>query len=255
MSSILSLAKPKAPLVTRVWPQVDLLPPEVRAGRRLKQTKRLLVLGLLVVVLLAMLGWVFAKLALAGANQDLAQAQSETSRLTTEQGKYADVPKIQGELTRADSAIASATATEVLWKKYFEALRAVTPATVSYDTLDVTMSSDPTSATVSDPLQEPSVGQISFTARAKKLPDMAAWMDAVKAIPGFSDPWFTQATLTDQDGSVYYQVTGTIQVNSTALAHRFSATPADPTKSGSAKGGSAAPKPSPTQAATNGVNS
>ncbi len=224
--STISLTKPKTSEVTTVWPQVDLLPPEVRAGRKLGQTKRLLVLAVLAVVLLAVLGWVYAKFTLDSANQDLADAQVETDRLTAEQAKYAEVPQIQGQLSRANNALSSATATEVLWKPYFEALRAVTPAQVSYESLQVTMSNDPNAATSGDPLQQPSLGQVVFTARSVTLPDIAAWMDAVSAVPGLSDPWFTQASMTDKDGSVYYQVSGTVQITSTALAHRFDTDPA-----------------------------
>ena len=221
--STISLAKPKSGAVTNVWPQVDLLPPEVRAGRKLRRTKLLLVLAVLVVVLLAMLGWVYAKFTLADANQQVADAQTETARLTQEQAKYSEVPQIQAQLKRAHDAIASATATEVLWKQYLEAIRAVTPEAVSYDSMQVTVSNDPNPQVSGDPLQAPSIGQIVFTARAATIPDLAAWMDAVSAIPGLSDPWFQQAQITDKDGHVYYQVTGSVQINDVALAHRFDA--------------------------------
>ena len=249
--STASLTKPKSAAATAVWPQVDLLPPEVRAGRRLGQTKRLLALVVLGVVLLALLGWVYAKFTLDNADQELADAQNETTRLTAEQAKYAEVPRIQSQLSQADTALSSATGTEVLWKPYFEALRAVTPPNVSYDTLQVTMGSDPNAAAASDPLQQPSLGQIAFTARAAKLPDVAAWMDAVKNVPGLSDPWFTQGSVTDKDGTVYYQVTGTVQITGTALAHRF-----DEKKAGSGDAGTVgtAPTGSPS-AAPNGGNS
>ena len=126
-------------------------------------------------MLLAVLGWVYARSTLSNANQELADAQAETEQLTAEQATYSEVPQIQGQLKRADSALSAATATEVLWKPYFEALRAVTPAEMSYDSLQVTMSSDPNAATAGDPLQQPSLGQIAFTARATTMPDMASW--------------------------------------------------------------------------------
>ena len=251
--STISLTKPKSTEVTNVWPQVDLLPPEVRRSRKLSQTKRLLVLMILAVVLLAVLGWVYARSTLSNANQELADAQAETEQLTAEQATYSEVPQIQGQLKRADSALSAATATEVLWKPYFEALRAVTPAEMSYDSLQVTMSSDPNAATAGDPLQQPSLGQIAFTARATTMPDMAAWMDAVKAVPGLSDPWFTQANITDKDGAVYYQVTGTVQITGTALAHRFDTT--DPDATGSAPADSGATDSGTPSAAPSGGNS
>ena len=230
----ISLTKPKQAPTTSIWPQVDLLPPEVRQGRKLKRTKQLLAVALLAIVLLAVVGWVFAKFTLVAANREVADAQADTDKLTSEQAKYAGVPRIQSQLTATRNALSSATATEVLWKQYLEALRAVTPANVSYEDVHATLSIDPTGTQAGDPLQKPSVGQIVFTARAATLPDVAAWMDAVGQVPGFSDPWFTQAVVTDDQGYVYYKVSGTVQVTSGALAHRFDAT----TSTGSAAGGS-----------------
>ncbi|HEY0118361.1 MAG TPA: fimbrial assembly protein [Cellulomonas sp.] len=248
--STISLTKPKTALVTNVWPQVDLLPPEVRAGRKLAQTKRLLVIAILGVVLISALGWVYALFTLRDANTEVANAQADTDRLTSAQAQYAEVPQIQSELSKTQSALDQATATEVLWKPYLEALRAVTPAQVSYDTLQVTVSNDPNAAASGDPLQAPSVGQLVFTGRSATVTDMSAWMDAVRSIPGLSDPWFTQASLTDDNGTAYYQVSGTVQIGTTALAHRFASAP--DTAGGS--GGSTAGTPSaqPTDSTTGG---
>ena len=219
--STISLTKPKATEVTSVWPQVDLLPPEVRQGRKLGQTKRLLVLGVLVVLLIGALGWVYSFKTLKDAQQELADAQARTEQLTAEQATYAEVPQIQSELARTQNALQLGTSTEILWKPYLEALRAVTPAGVSYDTMQVTLTTDPSQSVSTDPLQAPSIGRIQITGRATTLPDLSAWMDAVRTIPGLADPWFTQAAITDDNGNVYYQITGSVQIADTALAHRF----------------------------------
>ena len=87
-----------------------------------------------------------------------------------------------------------------------------------------------------------------WSARAATLPDVAAWMDAVGQVPGFSDPWFTQAVVTDDQGYVYYKVTGTVQVTSAALAHRFDATTSTVAGGGTGTGaGSAASPTTPAQ--------
>lgn len=206
------------------WPQVDLLPKEVRAGRRLRSLKRVLMVALLAIVLVAALGWVYAFFTLKQAQAEVADVQAETTRLTAEQATYAEVPQVQGQLSRAQEAIVDGTATEVMWADYVEAFRAVTPPAVSYEVMQVTMSSDPAGSVSSDPLQAPSIGQITFTARAETVQDVASWMDAVRGVTGLADPWFSQATVTDAEGYVYYQVSGTVQVTGDSLAHRFGAT-------------------------------
>lgn len=219
--STISLTKPKSVEATTVWPQVDLLPPEVRQARRSKRTKALLVLGVILVALLGLLGWIFARFQLLDANQELATVQDETTRLEQEQQSYAEVPRVKAQLSTVEQALSTAAGHEVLWKRYLEAFRAVTPGEVSYDNLSAAVSEATSQAAAAQPLQQPSIGQITFSARSTKLVDTAAWMDAVEQVPGLSDPWFTQATITDEGGQVYYQVTGTVQVNDVALAHRF----------------------------------
>jgi hypothetical protein len=220
MTSTVSIQKPPAQTVA-LWPQVDLLPKEVRAVRKLKATKRLLALALLALVLLAALGWVYALFALNAAKSELAEAEADTQRLTTEQATYVEVPRIKGQLADVQGALEQGTASEVLWKQYFEALRAVTPAAISYDSVAITVSTDSSASASADPLAGPSVGRIAFTGRSTTLPDMSAWLDAVRGVTGLADPWFTQASITDDDGSVYYETSATVQITDLALAHRF----------------------------------
>ncbi len=44
-----------------------------------------------------------------------------------------------------------------------------------------------------DPLVTPGVGSISFTGRADTMPDVAAWLDALNSIPGFSGATLTSS--------------------------------------------------------------
>ena len=245
--STITLGKQKTAQLTKIWPQVDLLPPEVRAGRKLKAVQRLLVLAILGVVLVAAAGWVYSLLTLSDAKKEVATARGDTDRLNADQAKYAEVPQIQAELSTTQTALDQVTSSEVLWKGYLEALRAVTPPQVSYDTMQFAVSNSGGAAVSANALQAPSLGQIVITGRSATVTDMSAWMDAIRTIPGLSDPWFTQASLTDDNGVAFYQVSGTVQITSAALAHRFAAAPDATT--GAATG---LPSATPTNGATGG---
>lgn len=217
-------APPLAFAPTGLWPQVDLMPPEVRAGRRLKRTKR--VLGLVVVGVLAVtvLGYAGARISESSAASDLESVQQETARLTAEQAKYAEVPRVLGEVTQVETARQTGTADEIIWTPYVNAIRAVTPGGVSIDSL---------TASATDPLhQQPaatnvlaaaSIGSIQFVARSKTLIDTSDWLNALDTVPGLADAWFSNETITENSGVTYYQVTATVKLNSTALANRFAA--------------------------------
>jgi len=210
---------------TGLWPQVDLMPPEVRAGRRLKRTKRILVLVLVGVVALSAVGYAGALVSASSAAADLESVQQETARLTAEQTKYAEVPKVLGDIAQVQVARHLGTAPEILWAPYVNAIRAVTPSGVSIDTLSVA-GSDPLhqSAASGNVLAGPSIGTIQLVAKSRTIIDTSDWLDALDGVPGFGDAWFSAETINDSNGVSYYQVSATVQLNTTALANRFAAT-------------------------------
>jgi hypothetical protein len=204
------------------WPQVDLLPPEVRQARKLKSLRRSLLIGVVGVAVVVALGGVAAFVSAAAASNELAGVQKDTATLLAEQTKYAEVPRVLARISTAEADRQVGMSTEILWKPYLQALQAVTPAGVSYDDITVAASTPLAPGPAStNTLAAPSMGQIAFTTRSLTLPDMSGWTDAISQVPGLGDPWFTTATLTDQNGAVYYKVTATVDINDTALAHRF----------------------------------
>jgi Tfp pilus assembly protein PilN len=209
------------PVVT--WPQVNLLPAEVTQGRRLKSIKRLLLLALLVVLLLATLAYTGAVYVAGQAADDLAAAQADTARLQEEKAAFAEVPAILSSISQAESARQQGMSSEILWGTYLESLRGTAPAGVSFDTLTVNVGT-PSQPYVgsTDPLATPgSIGQISFTARSTTLPDTGAWIDGINTIKGLDNPSFSAASLTEDEGVVFYQVEATVDLLPSALSGRF----------------------------------
>lgn len=204
--------------------QVNLLPPGIRARRALGRTKRLLAFGLIAVLLVVVVAYVGALAQLGLANSRLSDAQAETAQLTQQQAKYAEVPQVLGELQRATEAQELGFSTDVEWTPYIFAVFAVMPADVkltSFEMSGATPMLAPEVAT--DPLQAPSVSRLAFTAHSKTLPDTAAWIDGLNSVPGFGDAWVSEATIAEDDEkNVYYEITGTVQVNETAYSNRFS---------------------------------
>ncbi|MBO1750449.1 fimbrial assembly protein [Actinotalea sp. BY-33] len=219
---------PPAPVRTRAavpgaspLPQVNLLPPEVRAGRQLGRVKTWLGITVLVVILVAGLLFVSASFAATQAQNELTEVQDTNQALLAEQAQYAEVPRVLGQLSEATEARELGMSTEVLWRPYLRAVAATAPAGVSFDTFGVSAAT-PTSPAAApiDPLQMPSVGTLTFTARSLTLPDTADWLEQLAQVPGFSDPWLGSAQITDESG-VYYQLTGTVQITDEAYAQRF----------------------------------
>ncbi|WP_028048417.1 hypothetical protein [Cellulomonas sp. URHD0024] len=203
-------------------PQVNLLPPEVRAARGMRATKRWLVMSLVLVVVLCFGAFGVALIANASATNDLADAQSETARLETEAAKYAEVPKVKGALTAANNAVAFGMSTDVQWRSYLDAVTAVLPADISFETYAITVATPTTPAVASTaPLQGMAVGRITFEARTLTVPNSAAWITALNTVPGLIDATVSSIAISGDERGDYYSVTLAVNVTDAAYTHRF----------------------------------
>ena len=227
MTAVMDRPKPKnagPTLIGVSLPQVNLLPPEVRAKRGLKVLKRWLGVSLLATLVLCVLAFGASLMSAVAAQSDLVTAQVDTTRLQTEQQKYAEVPQVLNALASATAARTLGMSTEVQWKSYLDAIAAVMPAGASLQSITVSGATPMVAAPAPvSGLDKPSVGQIQFSGRIDTLPNTAAWIDALNAVPGFSDAWVSATAITETDKHVYYTVTSTVQVTDAAYAKRFAA--------------------------------
>jgi len=225
MTTLLERPKGRASAGTALsgtLPQVNLLPPEVRAARGLRATKRWLAISLIVTVIACIGVFGLALVSSAQADAELAEAQAETTRLQEAQAQYAEVPVVLAALASATDARTIGMSTDVQWKSYVDAIAAVLPANVSFDSMTLTAATPmiPAPAPI-DPLQLPSVGQIQFEARTSVVPDTSAWIDSLNSVPGLRDAWVSSATVTEDESGIYYTVSATVQVSDAAYSHRF----------------------------------
>lgn len=215
----------KQAMVASPLPQVNLLPPEVRAARGLKVVKRWLGMTVVVALVLAagLVGW--AALQEKNASTQLADAQAETARLMAEQAKYAEVPVVLGQLDAIKKARQIGMSTEVLWSPYLAAIAATAPEGVSIDLIQVATTTPMMEPSVpADPLEAPSAGTVTFTADSLTLPDTKAWLDGLETVPGFADAWFSDALITQVNDVTFYTVSATVQFDDTAYSGRFAPT-------------------------------
>lgn len=204
-------------------PQVNLLPPEIRAARALQAVKRVLIMALALVLVLVVAGYGAASLRVLAAEDELSEAQDEFARLTAAQDEYAEVPVVLNRLRALENAQTLGFSTEILWTPYFDAIFAVMPQDVWISSI-VAAGETPMQAAAEtvDPLQAPSVMTLSFTGRSLTIPKTADWIVQLNSIPGFADAWVSSiATAEDEEDGVYYEVQSSVQVDSSAFANRF----------------------------------
>ncbi|MFF1878190.1 hypothetical protein [Leifsonia sp. NPDC058230] len=201
-------------------PRVDLLPPEVRASRRSKGTRRALGYGVLatVLVMVVAVGGGFALNVAAQAK--LLVTQSQTVSILAQQQKFMDARTVQNEVATAQAAQQVGASTEIDWSPYLASIQSILPPSVTVQTVNVD-SSSPLAlyGQSSDPTQKPRVATVAFTAETSTLPDVPAWLRSLEKLPGFADGVAGTITL-DQTTNIYTAGV-TLHVDQRAFAKRF----------------------------------
>ena len=215
-----------ASLGAPLLPQVNLLPEEIRTRRTLGTVRRWTAASLAATALVVAAATGAAVVERGIAEDELAQADAETTQLIAQQQPFSDVTTVRTEVASVTDARAAVLAGEILWSAYLDAFVAMTPDGVRISGLDYLGATPVAPAPApADPLVAAGVGSLTFTAVAREIPDTATWAEALETVPGYSDARISSAELTDHAGGEFrYTVTGSVQVDVAALSHRFDST-------------------------------
>ncbi len=201
-------------------PRVDLLPPEVKAARRARSTRRMLLYGIVGVAVVMALAVGGSAVVAGQAQTDLINAQAETQSLLSQQQKYIEVKKVQDQVKLVTAGQEVGASTEIQWKDYLDKVQATLPANVAIQGVTIE-SSTPLAvfpqATV--PLQGPRVATVTFDVSSPVLPQLPQWLDSLSALPGFADA--TPDSVTFDKSTNLYTAKITMHVGSKAFDNRF----------------------------------
>jgi len=205
-------------------PRVDLLPPEIRAARRLRHVQQLLAVGVGLVVLVLAGATALATSSASSAREDLAAAQARTTALQAEQARFAEVARVQSQLAAVEGARAQAMAGDVLWASYLDEISGRAPAGVWLEQLTVALQptavAGGTPAEATDPLADPAIATITVVGSGGSYEDVAAWLESLTAVPGLSDARYSIATRAGTEERPVVDFSSTVGVVPDALSHR-----------------------------------
>jgi Tfp pilus assembly protein PilN len=201
-------------------PRVNLLPPEIMEGRRLR-TRKAVLAGSLVVVLAGIgVGYVVEVNAKATAQDQLTQAQAERGRLMAEQSKYADVPRTIAAIDAAETARANAMATDVEWYRTLTNFALTLPSNVWFTTVELqTAGGQQGAAPVA--VGPGTAGSLSVEGRALDHPDVAAWLDVLGSQPAVEGAYFSNSEKKKIDDKTVVEFASSAVVTDEALSHRY----------------------------------
>ena len=113
---------------------------------------------------------------------------------------------------------------EILWKSLTDQIILGVPEGVLVGTIDVATMTPLSGAPASpDAITDQGVATVTIVVESPTVFDVSSWTDALNEIPGFMEATFSTETLGENDELLpIYEVSATVQVDTSVFANRFS---------------------------------
>jgi hypothetical protein len=209
-------------------PSVNLLPPYVakRQAGRATQIKAFVALALVIVVL----GGIYVGLSMwkGGAEDRLADAKAEATRLAAAREQYAEVIAVNEELKMTENALAVAVSYEIRWPELIDAIFRDRPADAVVSTINFQgMSASEAPTAVDNVLAPARIGAVQLVIDVPELKGVAEWVNSFNAIPGLEYGGWTSVNAKGSDSGSAFTVTCSAQVNLVGLVGNVDVFPKD----------------------------
>ena len=229
-------------------PRVNLLPPEIAAAARLKRLRAMLGLVVAGIAVVIVLLFVLASGQVGAAQSDLDAAEAVGAQRTAEKANYAEVPLVYASVETAQQNLATAMTPEIRWSFYLNDLSLTIPrttrlsgmtavndaaatqlaggATLPGATTTPPTTSTTTTGTTTTPAPAPVVatmGSISFTGKSTDFDAVAAWLQSLTKVQGYSDPFVQNIAKADSTNTVgeWFDVESSTKLDFEALSNRY----------------------------------
>ena len=221
LSDHLEESRPPVGSGLQTLPRVNLLPPEIAESARFRRVQYGLGGGLLAVVGVVALLYVFAVASVNNATTELETATATGTALRAETAKYADVQAVYARAAAAEAMLTQAMAQEVRLSQYLNDLSLTVPENVWVQNVSFGRTVVPLALGSA----VPGIGTVSVTGIGFKHDDVAVWLESLAKQQGYADPYFTRSTKGAIGVRETVTFTSTVTMTTDALSGRFT-TPA-----------------------------
>ncbi|MGN6474233.1 MAG: PilN domain-containing protein [Mycobacteriales bacterium] len=217
--------------MTAAPPRVNLMPPEIAEAERFRQVQFILAGAvLLAVVVVGFLSW-NAHSKVASAKSELQSAQDAQAGLQSKLASLASVRTTFAEVQAKQSLLAQAMGTEVRWSFVLNNLSFRMPSNVWLTSMAVSQTPGGTATAgpstlggaAPAPVAVQPIGTVTFSGVGLKHDDVAAWLDAMAKVTGFTNPIFNSSQEATINNHPTVNFGGSVTMTSALYSHRFSA--------------------------------
>lgn len=204
----------------------DLIPPELINARQLKVIRKLLAIGLVVLLAVCAGGYYLAVRENTSASSDLSSVQDETMQLQKASQLYSGVIAIQGSITQVKAQVAKLMVGDVDLVALIGSLQTNLPATMTIDQLAITISTAGVASAAGvaagsglDTSGLPRIGTLTIGGTGQALTDLSDYVDNLDAVDGLVDVVPVSNSASDAGAGTTYSLT--IGLTNALLSHRF----------------------------------
>jgi len=205
-----STTKEAAPSYVDPTARVDLMPPDILAGRKVRAVQRKLILVLVLVVVAIGAGFVWFRLDDSRGDAALRSELATVAALQADQATYAELPAITAAGADVDRVLADLMVDDLAWHERLLALS--TPALgeirltgVTANVADVAAATTEQTETASTGLLDPTgadhVGVLTVTGQAPSHEAVAAWVESLSSVDGFLVPYILGSRVVLEGGA------------------------------------------------------
>ena len=201
--------------------QVNLLPPEVAQRKAQGRLRVLLVFILLVFVALLVVAWVFAFGFRLAAEADLAAQQELTTQKQSELATYNYIPALEDQLQNSRDARGWAGVSDMKWSDHLTAISQAMPAGITFETMTVAPVSPIAPLSQGDLVFGGlDLGSISFQGDSEFPITAADLIDALEALPGFTQVKVDTVEIVNEEGKTFWSFAGSARLTTELLSGR-----------------------------------
>jgi len=213
--------------------RVNLMPPEILLGRRVKRVKKRILMAIAVVLVTALAGLGWFKVDGSRAAAGLAEEHASVESLKGQQQTYAELLQIDIETGDIDRSLTTVMGDDVAWDTYLVALAASAPAGVEITGIAVLLNGfDASGEAVADGKDTASgsldtsgqehIGTLTVNGVAPNHEVVAAWAKSMTEVDGFLVPYILGSAI-EADGETDIAFTIEVTLSSAIRSLRYGA--------------------------------
>jgi Tfp pilus assembly protein PilN len=166
-------------------PQINLLPPEIRARVRSRRIFLIVAGGFGVVVIVLGLVWLVQRNTIGNEEEELQTLQAQRARLQADVAALQQFGELKATVDRTKQVLAAALVGDIAWSKYLNDLSLIIPDNSWLVNLSLS------AAAGQAPNGVPSFGTTTFQGFVFDFPGLAGWLTRMSQIDGLTFVYLT----------------------------------------------------------------